>query len=504
METKISKNFHIMFKRISLLMVVLGLSVVSCDNGFEDLNENPNQPTEVSSSAILPGAIRSSVNASVNMSFLVGNNIAQLTAKTLRKEVDLYLWNSFNNFVWDPMFETLRDIEGLYELGVEENNPAVQGAALVLRSWVFSVLTDAYGDIPYSEAVNANEGAIFPAYDTQENIYLGPNGLLATLEEAANLLQQGGALDGDILYGGDANQWLRLANALQVRLWMRVSDKAPADAASNLSRLASAPLFEDSNDSAMLTYLGVAPNQFPTVPLKIGDFDAVNVSERLVDSLSQWNDPRLEIYARPVNAAEMPNATPVYSGLANGANTGGGSRLGYAYYDYPTHQVQQEKAKGIIMTHAEQELILAEAAERGMINGDAKSYYESGVLSSMIQYNAPAFFPYTSVNGTLLNSPADYLQQPSVDYDSATDKLERIAAQKWIALYFTGLEPWFDWRRTGRPAMLPSVNNENGNQIPLRFLYPGDEQILNTEEYTKAVQRLNNGDDINSSMWLLD
>lgn len=502
-NNKMNFKMPAMMKRIALI-VLLVLGFQACDAGFESLNENPNQPTEISSSAVLPGAIRSSVNASVNMSYLVGNNIAQLTAKTLRKEVDLYLWNSFNNFVWDPMYNSLRDIEGLYNLGVEENNPAVQGVALVLRSWVFSVLTDAYGDIPYTEAISADNGIIFPVYNNQQDIYLGENGLLATLDEAAQLLSSGGNLDGDILYNGDTDKWRRLANALQLRLWMRVAEKVPSDAASNIQRLSNASLMRDHTDGGLLTYLGVAPNQFPTQPLKIGDFDAVNASDRMVDSLTNWSDPRLEIYARPVNASALPEAEPFYAGLVNGADQGGGSRLGYIYYDYPNHPVVPEEAQGIIMTHAEQEFILAEAAQRGFISASAENYYNSGVLSSMLQYGADSFLPYTAINGTQINTVSDYLAQPQVALSSADDPLERIAAQKWIALFFTGLEPWFDWRRTGRPAMEPSLNNENNDQVPLRFLYPGSEQLLNLEQYQVAVSRLDNGDDINSSMWLVE
>ena len=495
----------ILMKRFSLVLLVSLLSVTSCTDGFDALNENPNQPTAVGAEAVLPGAIRSSVNASVNMSFLVGNNIAQLSAKTLRKEVDIYQWNSFNNFVWDPLYESLRDIEGLHALGMAEENPAYQGMALVLRAWVFSILTDAYGDIPYTEAIAADEEIVFPAYDSQEAIYLGPDGLLASLQQASSLLAgaTGSTVTGDILYGGDLDKWVRLSNALQLRLWLRVSDKVPGQASSALATLAGAPLMRDAADGAMLAYLSTAPNQFPTFPLKIGDFDAVNISSRMVDSLSSWNDPRLEVYARPANAPVASGNAAVYSGLANGATSGGGSRLGYAYYDYPGHATSQEKARGIIMTHAEQEFILAEAAQRGMINGDAGAYYESGVLSSMVQYGVAGGFPYTSVTGDVLADPAAYLAQPSVDFDAADDKLERIASQKWVSLFFTGLEPWFDWRRTGRPAMAPSVNNENGDVVPVRFRYPGDELILNTANYEQAVSNLNGGDTINSPMWLV-
>jgi hypothetical protein len=106
------------------------------------------------------------------------------------------------------------------------------------------------------------------------------------------------------------------------------------------------------------------------------------------------------------------------------------------------------------------------------------------------------------VNGETFATPADYLAQASVDFDSADDKLNRIAAQKWVALYFTGLEPWFDWRRTGLPAFEPSINNENGDVVPVRFRYPGDELTLNTANYQAAVSRIG-GDNINNAMWLV-
>ncbi|MDR9447293.1 MAG: SusD/RagB family nutrient-binding outer membrane lipoprotein [Balneolaceae bacterium] len=485
------------------MLLLTGL-VASCTDGYDTVNTNPNQPTEVGSEALVPSAVRSSVNAHANMSYLVGNNITQLTAKTLRREVDLYQWNSFNNFVWDPLYETLRDVESLHTQALAEGNTAAQGVALVLRSWVYSTLTDAYGDIPYTEAIGADDDVLFPAYDTQEDIYLGPNGLIATLDEAAGLLaSSSNTLNGDILYGGDTEKWERLANALQLRMWLRVSDKVPSQAASGLQALYSeGRLMTDVSDGGLLTYLSTAPNQFPTFPLKIGDFDAVNISARAVDSLSNWNDPRLEIYARPANAPLAADETPNYAGFENGALEGGGSRLGYRYYNYPGHATSQEMAKGIIMTHAEQEFILAEAAQRGMISGDAKAHYNAGVLSSMLQYSAETLFPYTSVNGETFATPADYLAQASVDFDSAEDKLNRIAAQKWVALYFTGLEPWFDWRRTGLPAFEPSINNENGDVVPVRFRYPGDELTLNTANYQAAVSRIG-GDNINNAMWLV-
>ena len=498
---------HRMMKNFQKLGVVLLLTVFvsACTDGFDAVNTNPNQPTEVGSEALVPSAIRSSVNAHVTMSYLVGNNIGQISAKTLRIQVDSYQWNSFNNFVWSPLYESLRDVESLHGVAVEEGNTAAQGVALVLRAWIYSILTDAYGDIPYSEAIGADEDVLFPKYDTQEEIYLGTNGIIATLNEAASLLSSTtSTLNGDILYEGDVKKWEKLANALQLRLWLRVSDKVPSQAASALQALVNqGNLMSGVSDGGLLTYLETSPNIYPTFQLKVGDFDAVAISARAVDSLSNWNDPRLEIYARPANAPVASGDEPRYLGYVNGALEGGNtSLLGYRYYNYAGHPTSATRAKGIIMTHAEQEFILAEAAQRGMISTNAKTHYDAGVISSMLQYNAEALFPYTSVNGVTFNTPADYLAQSSVDFESADDRLERIASQKWVAMFFTGLEPWFDWRRTGRPAMEPTLNNINNDVVPVRFRYPGDEPLLNKANYDAAVSRLG-GDNINSAMWLV-
>lgn len=100
--------------------------------------------------------------------------------------------------------------------------------------------------------------------------------------------------------------------------------------------------------------------------------------------------------------------------------------------------------------------------------------------------------------------PAGYLTQSNVVYSGTdADKLARIALQKWIALYFNGLEAWFDWRRTGMPAITPGPSNLNNNKVPIRYIYPLSEQSLNTANRAAAVQRQGNTDDLNTKMWLL-
>ncbi|MEP7257632.1 MAG: SusD/RagB family nutrient-binding outer membrane lipoprotein, partial [Flavitalea sp.] len=100
--------------------------------------------------------------------------------------------------------------------------------------------------------------------------------------------------------------------------------------------------------------------------------------------------------------------------------------------------------------------------------------------------------------------PLNYTDQPAVAFTgSADEKLAKIALQKWISLYFNGLEAWFDWRRTNMPAIVPGPANLNNNKVPVRYIYPLSEQSLNAAHLAEAVQRQGGSDDLNTKMWLL-
>ena len=488
-----------------LVILLIGFSF-SCDDDFEELNTNPNQPEEVPMATLLPNIIVEATDASVMQSYLIGNNVAQLTAKTLRKEVDIYQWASFANLTWTPFYNVLRDVRALELQAEAEDNPNYQGITMVMRTWIFSVLTDAYGDIPYTDALKADEGINFPEYDTQEAIYTGPEGLLATLDEALTLMGPGNgnvSADGDILFSGDISQWEKLANSLKFRLLLRVANINPSEAAAQMQAIVDSGIHLLGNeDNAVLEYLDSPPYQFPVKPLKSGDFDAVNISERLVETFKMINDPRLEKYARPANEPLASDEDPVYAGLKNGDETSsGGSRLGYEYYDYLGHRTVNEDADGIIMTYAELQFILAEAVEKGWVTTGLSSedHFKAGIEASLKYYDV-FNFPYTTPDGTTLASFDEYYDQPQVSLSAASDKLARIAEQKWIAIFFTGLEPWFEYKRTGLPALQPTPDNENNDQIPVRFIYPGQEQSLNQDNYQAAIARLG-GDDININTW---
>ncbi len=522
------------YKNSLILLLIAVFSMVACEE-FEDLNQNPNEPTTVSPDVLLTSAIRSSVNTMVTESFLLGNNAAQLTAKTLRTEVDSYNWNAFPT-VWEGLYESLTDVYAVEDQAIQSGNEQLQGAAIVMKAWIFSTLTNAYGNIPYSEAIDPNN--VTPAYDDQPEIYAD---LLVELNRAEDLLAGSGSISGDILLNNDASKWRKWANSLRLRLLMTANNQLP-DAGTRFAAIVNSGDFISSNeDNVTLTYLNAFPNEFPLIPLKTGDFDAVALSETSLDVMQGYEDPRLMRYARPNNErydvyrfefiepieiedpTEADSLTIIgmdtiyfdldtvrqFTGAVNGSSTANcpkaGSRLGVQYYNYP-NLVQASTlglpiAEGIVMTYAEVEFLLAEAALKGWTDDNAEDHYRAGIQASM-NYN---LVDYSAFGWSDFD---DYYNNSGVAYQEATDIWE----QKWLALFFHGLEPYFEVRRwyfesgmsfEGIPFLEAACDNLNNDQLPLRFLYPGEEQSLNAINYDEAIKEIGGSNSQNAIIWLV-
>ncbi|MFK7933553.1 MAG: SusD/RagB family nutrient-binding outer membrane lipoprotein [Saprospiraceae bacterium] len=485
-----------------ILLILPPLLLFSACEEFTDFNENLNEPTTVSADVLLTSSQRQAMNTLVTESFLLGNNIAQLTAKTLRTEVDSYNWNAFPT-VWEGLYESLTDIQGVRSLAEKSGDQALEGVAIVWQTFIFSVLTNAYGDIPYFEAIKGNSNNFTPSYDAQADIYAD---MLQQLATANDLLAEGGIISGDIIYNGNATQWQKLANSLRLRLIMGANQQLPDAAAAFKIIVENFPIIDNNEASATLTYLNGFPNQYPLIPLKTGDFDAVNLSQTALDAMQETADPRLLRYARPSD--DDYNKIDALFGAFNGSNTSectkNGSRLGAQYWNDP-NQIQANDlglnaAEGIIMTYAEVQFLLAEATAKGWLIGDAAMFYNQGIAASMEYYNVD----YAAAGWEDFN---DYYTNSGVAYQGVKDIWE----QKWLALFFHGLEPYFELRRwyheSGMDwADIPFLNapcsNINNDELPLRFLYPGEEQSLNRSNYVKAVERLGDNSQ-NAKMWLV-
>ena len=484
------------FKKYKVALVSLFL--LGCTGDFEEINTNPNNPIATTPNLLLTGVERDMMNEVLNESWSIGNIVIQQTAKNQFVNEDRYLWGELNR-IWNAVYDNMRDVNNILIRAEATAQPSYTGVALVLKSWMFSLVTDCYGDVPYSEASQGKTGMLFPKYDTQEEIY---NGILADLAEANTILAGAVNVSGDLIYGGDVKKWRKLANSLRVRYLMRISDRkdVSADLKAILNDPASNPIFESNLDNAVYSYLSSSPNQFPLFSSRIGSFNEFRASKTMVDYLQGLSDPRLFIFFRPTPATEETPSTAddKYDGIPNGlddvvAQTYNGgqqyqARIGPLFYEEANSTKGLQVAKGVIMTYAELQFLLAEAREKGLIDIEsAEAYYTKGMVASFAYYGvAPE---------------AAYFTQAKVAYTgSAAEKLEKIGNQRWVASYFQGVEAWFNWRRTGYPKILPSVDNQNDDRIPVRYIYPRIEQSLNSPNRDAAVAR-QGADDINTRVW---
>ena len=479
-------------KKIVLIIACIALTVSGCTSEFKDMNVNPNAPVDVTPGLLLPNIIRTPINNIMDNAWSYGNIVIQHTAKRQFVNEDRYLWGDVSG-PWNSGYSTLRDVRNMINAAEAAGQSNYVGIGLIMRSYIFSQLTDLYGDIPYTQAVKASEGIVLPSYDTQESIYTA---MLEDLKKANTLLgSTNETIDGDILYSGNIIKWKKFANSLSLRLLMRISAKKNvqsqfSEIVNNPSQF---PIFENNSDNAAITYLAAFPNQFPQATNRVGSFKEFTLSKTLADSLNAYQDPRINVFGRPTE--ESASNTPIYAGLPNGLsdvdalNYGNNGRaisyVGTLWFEECITARGIKIAKGVMMTYPELQFILAEASQKGLISGTALTFYENGVKASFDYFDT--------------KMPDTYLTQSGVSLSSG-NPLVKIATQKWISLFYHGMESWADWRRSGLPELKPGQSNLNGDRIPSRFLYPLSEQALNSANLSAAVSR-QGADDINTKVW---
>ena len=486
----------------------------SCTKDFESINTNPND-AELAKAApdmLLTNAIESSSDR-IQEIFLgeeMGNCWVQHEAKVQYTDEDRYIYRtSVVNNTWTSFYAASgMDVQTLYNVSIIKHNDSYKGVALVLKSYITSVLTDLFGPVPYFQAWQGSANTL-PSYDPQELIY---KDILAKLDTANTLLSADGAeISGDILYNNDLLKWKKFANSLRMRLLLRMSARDEAFVTTELSKMvadpATYPIFESNDDNAALKYLGTAPNNHP-INENRKTRDDHRVSKTLVDMM--WtNSPNLDyricIYATPYAAGK-------FEGMQNGLTSsqaasykGNGikntSKVG-AYFT-------AADAPGMFMSFAELKFILAEAAFKGYIPGGndvAGTYYTEGIYASYAQFgdalvaavDANGFLPMEGATSDSL--AADYIASDIYGWDP-DNGMELIATQRWAATFDQGLQSWFEWRRTGYPELTPAAEGMNDGKIPVRVPYPTDEAARNPTELAKGVTLLGGADDLNTPVW---
>jgi len=463
-----------MKKYIYAGLVSAALTFSACDNGFEELNVNPNGATSVPAGLLLTDLQR--VPTNTLYSTFVGGDMgacwSQQWGKVQYNDEARYIprQTSIQGF-WNNLYaDGLMDAKIMYDLAETDGNAALQAVSLTISAYYYSIITDAWGNVPFSEALKAGaaDAIITPKYDSQDAIYTA---ILASLDQANDLYNaNAGVIDGafDLVYGGDAAKWQKFNNSLKFRLLMRVSGKM--DVSNQLQEIVNGGnVFASNADNAGVQYLGSDPNANPIFETIVnGNRAEFKVSDVLVSTLESLADPRLGVYAQLNDAGEYRGKPAGLRNLpSDDYNYTNVSAIGEMYLD--------AELPGYWMTYPQLQFLMAEAAKKGLISGGdamAESYYRAGVTASMEQNG----FTGAAVNA-YLSGGASY---------SSANALQQIATQEWLALFCQGFEAWTEYRRTGFPVLTPALEG-NINEIPSRYAYPSTEQSLNTASYNDAV-----------------
>lgn len=475
-------------KKIIYSIAIFAITLASCTKDFEEINTNQNAPVSVQPSLLLRQVIYNFGDEMSYEGFVAGDLLGQY-----RTALDFNLFGrhalkspQLGGNPWPIFFTNLRDNEIIIKQSKETPAFAVyEGPALILKAYMAAGLTDLFGDVPYYEAFNGVEGTVTPKYDLQEDIYQNENGILDNLDKGiAAINAYGGSiqLEGDILFQGDLNAWVRFANSLKIKYLMRISDKV--NVASQLQAIfASSNYITTNSQNAVFNFTNSEPNNFRLAQLRVGDFNNFVLSETMEEVLDNLNDTRMGTFFKPVANA----TTATYKGLLNGVDA---TSTSITPADYSLSGTAFREDTSVLdanfATAWETSFFLAEAAQKGLITANAQNLYENGVALA---------FEYWQTN-----MPTDYLTGNAAFNAVGTSPLQQIITQKWIANIINGYEGWTEFRRTGFPVLKNVAASLNNGLIPVRMPYPAEAATLNQENY-KVAENATDGNSLNVKVW---
>ncbi len=477
--------------------------LTACDDGFDELNTNPVRLTSVEPTFQLNYAIIESSMDYGNLTYETtivrqmitpftgvgtGGNLNQDNRSATQANWQRYYRNIIKNII-----DVIERTEG----NPEQSN--LYNMARIWRAYAFMVLTDTYGDIPYTEAGLAFlEGVVFPAYDSQEAIYMD---ILNELETASAALDASMPIAAqDILYKGDTERWRRLGNALLLRAAMRLTKVDPATAQEYAAKAIAGGLMETNNGNALVRHDANFRNAVGT-NLNGGQAPFYYLDKEFVDYMKENNDPRLQVIAvRYIGAKSggeqiegvadrtfdaqigMPqgydNTTIPPVAIADGV----ASLFDYSQLDRT--RLGNPEAPSYLVTFAQTSLLHAEAVLRGWASGDAGALFHQGIRAHMIQLGN-----WPGETDIALNEIDTYIQAHPLQ---AGSELERINTQYWVASLLNGPEAWANFRRSGFPIVSPNTypgSDLNTEDFIRRLTYPDSELTVNKEHVDEATNR---------------
>lgn len=455
------------FKTVIAGMLVGLLFFGACTKNWEDMNVDPNNPTEVPATNLLAQSIRYFGDTHYDAWFNMNNTSTYAGHLGKIQYVDesrYYERESVINDNWRDLYRVAIDLENAKKFALKEENRNLYAAALTFQSLVYGIGTDSWRNMPFTESIMGADGITNPAYDTQEEIYPA---ILDSLKKAGDIFAEDNPTPlgaGDILFGGDVAKWQKFANSLRLRFANRIN-AVSAVGAQHIDEVLgdqdTYPIMTSNDDNAFLYWPGAAPYKEPWAE-DAETRDDHAMGSYLIDYMVSTSDPRLPVYAIPAESDGM------YRGVVPGVTDGDlGSLKNYSRIG--DHFRGDPMGFTPFMRYCEVLFIIAE------YNDDSNTY-EAAVEASMAEYGIDAADVATFLTG--------------VPYS-----MENLYYQKWVALFKQGHEAWAESRRTDVPVMTaaPGSRFPGHTRPPFRFAYPVNEANLNGANYdphgSKVVDR---------------
>ena len=518
---------------------LVGLTMTGCEKPFDELATDPNRPTSVPASLIIQGIENDMYTSSGSPSGYNG-----VTGQPWGGE---QRWNQFyasnydyyatNDYAWTSTslyYTTLKDVVQMEAEAKKTGLPDVNAYSALgkfFRAYFFENMTKRLGDIPMTDALTGLNN-LTPKYNTQKEVYVqvlkwlddANSDLTALIAKADNNLQ------GDIYLGNSLTQWQKVVNSYKMRVLVSLSKKEAdtdlnikARFAEILANPTKFPLLTGQADNLQYQYNSTY-NKYSRSPDNFGqNATRENMAATYLGTLTSLKDPRTFVVAEPadalVKAGKKPTDFDAFLGASSGedlstmaskANVGG-----YSFQNRKRYYSSYTAEPYIIVGYPELMFNIAEGINRGWSGGNAETYYQNGIKASWAFYGLTdgANTVYFSADGgyknfnsyTVTVSFADYYAQSAVKYTAGATGLTQIATQKYLAFFQnSGMEAFYNQRRTGVPTFLVGSGTGNSQRIPLRWQYPATERQYNTANNTAAVSSQYGGsDDINAKMWIL-
>ncbi|MCX6217403.1 SusD/RagB family nutrient-binding outer membrane lipoprotein [Spirosoma sp.] len=477
--------------------------LASCDKGFDQMNVNPIALTAVEPAFQLNTAILNSVPGYGNLSYettIVKQMITPFSGQGSaanfnqdNRNVAAGNWNTF----YQSVIKEITDV--VTKTKDDPTRTNLYNMARIWRAYSFMILTDTYGDIPYAQAGKSYlEGIVAPIYDTQESVYTD---LLTELDAASTAMDATKTkVASDILYDGDVVKWKRLGYSILLRAAMRLSKINPTKAAEYVAKAVAGGVMQSNDDNAIIRHTASFTNPVGS-QLNGGQSAFFYLADDFVSYLSKTNDPRLaSIAVRYVGATSGAQQVESRANRTPAAQIG--APLGYdnttisaavtasklaSLWDYS--QLDKTRmaallAPSFLVTYAQTQLLLAEAAFRKWTTGDPATLYANGIRSHMRQlatYGASTAVPDASISTYLQTNPL-----------TAGQELEQINTQYWVASFLVGPETWANFRRSGFPVLKP--NPYPGSDLKTepfirRLTYTDAELNVNKVNVQQAISR---------------